>query len=103
MEKQEALEALKTGHTIWGVDYAQQVCETFGVSFPQSLIQVYESDRNPMGVTMLHGPEDGVYSLDLACHIATCLGVADRAVGFIGRGSQAREYARVVAEKLGIG
>ena len=51
---------------------------------------------------MLHGPEQGVWSLALSLHVAQCLGVADKAQGFLGRGSQAREYARLVAEKLGV-
>ena len=102
MDLQEALEAIETGHAIWSPAYAAKVCETFGVSFPKSLIQVFESERDPLGVTMYHGPDDGVWSLTLARHVAECLGVKDKARGFIGRGSQAQEYARVVAEKLGI-
>ena len=102
MEAQEALEAIGTGHTIWSVDYAEEACKAFGVSFPRSLVRVFESDRHPLGVTMKHGPEDGVWSLTLARHVAECLGVSDKARGFLGRGSQAREYARVVAEKLGL-
>lgn len=102
MEVKQALEAISTGHAIWSVDYAKEVCEAFGVSFPKSLVRVYESDSNPKGVTMYHGPDEGVWSLSLALHVAECLGVKDKAHGFIGRGSQAREYARVVAEKLGL-
>ena len=102
MDTKEALAAISTGHAIYSVDYAREVCEAFVVSFPKSLVQVFESDRHPMGVTMYHGPEDGVWSLTLAAHVAECLRVKDKAHGYIGRGSQAREYARVVAEKLGI-
>ena len=102
MDVREALEAISTGHTIYSVEAAQEVCEAFGVSFPKSLVQVFESDRTPKGVTMYHGPEDGVWSLTLALHVAKCLGVYDQAHGYLGRGSQAREFARVVAEKLGI-
>lgn len=102
MDVKEALKAITTGHAIYSVDYAREVCETFKVSFPKSLIQVFESDRHPLGVTMYHGPEDGVWSLTLSAHVAQRLGVKDKAHGYIGRGSQAREYARIVAEKLGI-
>ena len=102
MDIKEALEAISTGHTIYSVDYAREVCEAFNVGFPKSLVQVYESDRHPMGVTMFHGPEDGVWSLTLAAHVAGRLGVKDKAHGYFGRGSQAREYARVVSEKLGV-
>lgn len=102
MDIKEALEAIETGHAIWAPNYAEEVCKTFGVPFPKSLVQVFESDRHPLGVTMYHGPDDGVWSLHLAQHVADRLGVMDKARGFLGRGSQAREYARVVAEKLGI-
>ena len=102
MDIKEALEAISTGHTIYSVDYAREVCEAFKVSFPKSLVQVFESDRHPLGVTMYHGPEDGVWSLALSRHVAECLQVFDKAHGYLGRGSQAREYARVVREKLGV-
>ena len=101
MNIQEALEAINDGHAIWRVGYAKEVCATLGVAFRADLVQVYESDRHPLGVTMLHGPDKGVWSLDLARHVAERLGVKGQARGFLGRGSQAREYARVVAEKLG--
>lgn len=102
MDIKEAIEAISTGHAIWAPEYAEEVCQTLRVSFPKSLIQVYESDRHPLGVTMYYGPEDGVWSLHLAQHVAQALKVAQNARGFLGRGSQAREYARVVSEKLGI-
>ena len=102
MTIEQALEAISTGHAIYSVAGAEEMCEAFAVSCPKSLRQVFESDRNPLGVTMFHGPEEGVWSLTLAAHVAECLGVADKARGFLGRGSQAREYARLVAEKLGI-
>ena len=98
----EAIEAISTGHAIYSVAGAESICEAFGVTCPKSLVKVFESDRHPLGVTMYHGPDQGVWSLDLAKHVATCLGVKDKARGFLGRGRQAGEYARVVAEKLGI-
>lgn len=97
---EQALESIKTGHIIYAPTYAEEVCDAFGVSFPQSLVQWFESDRYPMGATMFYGPEDGVWSLALARHVAQCFGVTSKAQGFIGRGSQAREYARLVAEYL---
>ena len=100
LSREEALEAISDGHAIWSVEYAKQVCQAFGVSFPQSLVEVFESDRHHLGVTMYHGPAEGVWSLTLALHVATCLGVKDKARGFLGRGSQAREYARVVKAAL---
>ena len=103
MDTQEALEAISTGHAIYSVGTAEEVCRAFGVSFPKSLVQVYESARDPLGVTMLHGPDQGVWSLSLARHVASALGVLEEARGFTGRGSQAREYSRVVGVKLGKG
>ena len=100
MDIKEALEAIGTGHAIYSPEYAEEVCVAFGVSFPKSLVKRYENEPHPLGVTMYHGPADGVWSLILANHVAECLGVKDEAHGYIGRGSQAREYARVVAEKL---
>ena len=101
MDIKEALETISDGHAIWRVGYAEEVCAALGVGFSEDLVQVYESDRHPLGVTMLHGPDRGVWSLDLARHVAERLGVEGQAREFRGRGSQAREYARVVAEKLG--
>ena len=101
MNIKEALEAISEGHIIWRVGYAEEVCVALGVGFSENLVQVYESDLHPLGVTMRYGPDQGVWSLDLARHVAERLGVKNQARGFLGRGSQAREYARVVAEKLG--
>ena len=102
MTTAEALTAIETGHTIYSVAGAQEVCKALGVPWDAGLVQVYETDRLPLGVRMYHGPADGVWSLDVARHCATALGVASQARTFIGRGSQAREYARVVAEALGV-
>ncbi len=100
MERKDALAIISNGHGIYSVQAAQEVCAAFGVSFPKSLVEVFESDRHPLGVTMLHGPEEGVWALTLGQHVAECLGVKDKAQGFLGRGRQASEYARVIAEKL---
>mgnify|MGYP001597727949 CR=1 FL=1 len=94
MSVQEAIEAISTGHVIYSVEWAERVASAFGVTLPKSLIKVYESERHPMGLTMYNGPEKGVWSLDMARHVAICLGVEDKTRGFIGRGSQAQEYAR---------
>ena len=102
MEIKAALKAISTGHAIYSVEYAREVCKAFRVDFSPRLVRVFESDRHPLGVTMYRGPEDGVWSLTLAGHVAKCLGVENEAQDFFGRGSQAREYARVVAKKLGL-
>lgn len=102
MDIQEALEAISTGHAIYSVEGAEEICRAFGVKSPREggIVQVYESDRHPLGVTMYHGPEEGVWSLHLAQHVAECLGVADKARSFFGRGSQAQEFARVVGDAV---
>ena len=100
MDRIEALAMIGDGHTVWKPDYAEEICKAFGVSFPKSLVKPFRNEAHYKGY---HGQEaDGVYSLTLSQHVAQCLGVADKAASFLGRGSQAREYARVVAEKLGI-
>ena len=100
MTKEDALKCLESGHAIWSVKGAEEIAEALGVSCPRSLVLFYESERHPLGVTMYHGPGQGVWSLDLSRHVATALGVADKARGFLGRGSQAQEYARLVRERL---
>lgn len=98
----EALAAISSGHAIYTVAGAQEMCTALSVPWNPELVQVYESERHPMGVQMFNGPSDGVWSLGLARHCATALGVESKAQTFHGRGSQAREYARVVGEALGV-
>ena len=102
LSRKEALQSIETGHAIYAPSVAAEICEALGVSFPKSLVQVYESDGHPLGVTMYRGPAAGVWSLELSRHVAECLGVKEKARGFLGRGSQAREYARLVKEALGV-
>ena len=98
----EALEVISGGRAIYTPEFAQRVCDALGVEWDAELVQVYETDILPLGVRMKHGPADGVLSLELARYIAEQLGVQDKAQRFLGRGSQAREYARVVTEALGV-
>ena len=108
MQIKEAINALNDGHTIWKVGYAKRVCKALGVPFNEkALVESFHSDWTPdnfKGLRMTDGYEGslGVYSLNLSHYVAEQLGVDQKAQGFIGRGSQAREYARVVAEKLGV-
>lgn len=108
MQIKEAINALQSGHTIWKVGYAKRVCKALGVPFNEKeLVERFHSDWSPdnyKGLRMNDGYEGslGVYSLNLSYYVAKQLKVDKEARGFIGRGSQAREYARVVAEKLGV-
>ena len=102
MDTKEALEAISTGNTIWETEYAREVCQTLGVAFKETLVQDYGSHSFRLGYTMFRGPPKAVYSLDLAAHVTRELGVIGYVIGFHGRDSQAREYARVVAEKLAV-
>ena len=102
MEQKQALEYLEDGHAIWKPDAAREICEAVGVRYNPTLEHPYTTEAHPMGVKMRPGQEGqkGVWGLTLAHYAATQLGVVDKARAFIGRGSQAREYARVIGEAL---
>lgn len=103
MQIREALNVISDGHTIWKVSYAKRVCEALGVPFDEKLVKTFHSENDIMGNHMLPGYEGSkaVYSLDLSEYVALRLGVKNQAESKIGRGSQAREYARVVELELG--
>ena len=103
MQINEAINALEDGHTIWKVGYAKRVCKALGVPFnDEELVQKFYSEAHWKGAHMLPGNEGslGVYSLNLSEYVAKQLGVSEKAQRFFGRGSQAREYARLIKEKL---
>ena len=102
MQIGEALNTLEDGHTIWNPEYAQRVCEALGIPFSESLVQKFYSENHWMGAHMKEGCEGakGVYSLTLSQYAARKFRVDKQAAGFLGRGSQAREYARVVRQEL---
>lgn len=90
MTKEEALEYLADGHNIWSVPTARDICEALGVKWDgTSLVQ-------PWG----HEGTLGVESLVLSRYVAEKLGVADQAARLLGRGLQAREYARLIAGRV---
>ena len=107
MNKQEALAAIADGHTMYSVEFAKEVCKAFKVAFNKSLIEHWTGqkdanpDNHPKGLWLNEDkPGEGVHSLALSRHIVEQLGEADKANLFLGRGTQAREYARVVRESL---
>ena len=103
MELREALEYLEDGHAIWKPDAAREICEAVGARYsPEALERPYTTEAHPMGVKMRPGQEGqkGVWGLTLAHYAAAQLGVVDKALSFLGKGSQAREYARVIGEAL---
>ena len=96
MDTKKALEAISAGNIIWSAEYAKEVCQTLGVTFNEALVKSYGTDQ------VLNGNPRGVHSLELAAHVAQEMAVAGLARGYISRGPQAKEYARVVSEKLGV-
>ena len=103
MQINEAINVISDGHTIWRIAYAKRVCKALGVPFNEAeLVETFHSEADYKGAHMKEGCEGslGVYSLTLSQYVAEQLGVAGQAIGYLGRGFQAREYARLVAEKL---
>lgn len=102
MQIGEALNVISDGHTIWRPEYAQRVCEALGLPFDEELVERFYSENHWKGAHMREGQEGslGVYSLTLSQHCAEELGVFKQAASFFGRGSQAREYARLVRQEL---
>ena len=103
MQITEAINALENGHTIWKVGYAKRVCKALGVPFfDKELVERFYSESHWKGAHMREGCEGslGVYSLTLSHYVSKYFGVIQKAEAFHGRGSQAREYARVVKEAL---
>ncbi len=102
MQITEALNVISDGHTIWKAGYAKRVCKALEVPFDGELVEQFYSETHFKGAHMKPGQEGslGVYSLNLSSHIAEQFGVFEEAAKYFGRGRQAREYARLVREKL---
>ena len=103
MDRHEALIAIADGHTVYSPEYANQVCDALGVKHAR--VRRFKSDPpgTHKGLMMAEGKENtlGVYSLDLAYHVAGQLGLTGEDYGdFFGRGRQARAIAQAVAAKL---
>ena len=106
MQINEALNALNNGHSIWKVGYARRICKALNIPFMErELVQRFCSDWTPenyKGLTMKEEHEGslGVDSGDLSYYAARQFGIANRAESKLGRGSQARAYAKVVREAV---
>lgn len=103
MTKQEAINALADGHTIYKTSYAKSICQAVGMKLPKKLIRKWHSDPKGTfkGLTMKVEGDEGVCSLDLSYCVANQLGVAEKAGEYFGRGTQARAYAEQVALVVG--
>ena len=99
MQIKEALNVLNDGHTIWKATHAKRVCKALEISFSEELIEKYYSGNGFFIKPEAEGTE-GVDSLALSEYVAEQFKVRKLAKLFIGSGSQAREYARLVREKL---
>jgi hypothetical protein len=102
MQIGEALNAIEDGHAIWKPEYAQRVCTALSIPFDEELVQRFYSENHYLGAHMKDGCEGakGVNGLSLSAYCAKQFGVFKRATSFFGRGSQAREYARLVRQEL---
>jgi len=107
MTKEESLEYLSEGHDMWSVEIAKEICESIGVPFKDILIMRWtgQKDANPnndpKGLWLNEDkPGEGVPSFRLSNYVANYLDLV--AHDFFGRGSQARENARVIREHLKI-
>ena len=101
MTRNEAIENLGEGHTIWSPRFAERICEALGIPFREHLVEAWNSEGGK-GATMKpeHEGGTGVSGGVLAQYAAEELGVRAQATNLRGRGSQAREYARVVQAEL---
>lgn len=99
MQIKEALNVLNDGHTIWKVAHAKRVCKTLEIPFNDELIEKYYSGNGLFIKPEAEGTE-GVDGLALSEYVAKQFKVDKLARVYIGQGSQAREYARLVRETL---
>ena len=95
----EALNALEHGHTIWKVAYAKRVCKALGIPFSEELVETYYSGNGLYIKPEAEGTK-GVDGLALSQYAAEHFHLDAKARKYIGQGSQAREYARLVREAL---
>jgi hypothetical protein len=100
----DAVELLEDGHSVYGVELAQRICQVVGVTFEESLVFSWQSQQNALEqygfFAREEGPGQGVNSLDLSYHVTRSLGLGAPGTRFTGRGYQARANAEAVRERL---
>lgn len=108
MTKQEALEYLSEGHSMWSVETAKKVCEAFGFTLPDTLIMRWKNqkdanpDNDPKGFWLNdpNKPGEGVPSFRLSNWITDKLEL--KVHEFFGRGTQSRANAEAIKAHLNI-
>ena len=96
----EHLDILSNGHSILKESYALKVCMDFNIPFlAEKLIRQHEGSTTRFDTW--NGKIQGVWDLDLLAYIANHLGIKNVAA-YIGRGAQARAYARAIKEHLNL-
>lgn len=107
MTKQEALEYVAEGHSMWTVEGAKEVVEAFGFEFPEGLITKWKGQKDanpnnePKGLWLNKDePGEGVASHQLSNWMVDKFHLKVRE--FFGRGSQARANAQAIKEHLSL-
>ena len=105
MTIREVLEYIAEGHSLWSVDLAKEICKTLNVPFKNRLIITWNSQKDANPTNDFKGlwlnedkPGQGVASDRLSSYVVNYLCLKPKS--FFGRGSQARENARVLKEYL---
>lgn len=101
ISKKDAIDRLSDGHAIWSVQGAKTICEALGIEYNDKLEEVFHNQPGVYKGAEIPPEKEGNKGIDdlrLAGYIASKLGISDKVGGFLGRGFQAREYARVIDE-----
>lgn len=102
MSREDALAAIGSGHSVYSEEYAQRVCEHFGVPKIKGHAMHSDPPGTFKGLTLTPEAEGTklVMALGLGDWVIGHLGLSDKVQGFLGRGSQGREHARVIGEAV---
>jgi len=108
MTRDEAIDCLSDGHTLWKVEFAKEVCEALGVEFSDKLIRHYKNQKDanptnsPKGLWLADPDKaiDGVNSLNLSDYVTCKILKCDLPPSsqFIGRGFGAQANAGAVKD-----
>jgi len=101
VNRQEALEILGEGHSVWSVEAAKKVCENVGVPWSDFIAAPHYSvyDRGKYNIYMQEEGEITVMCQDLTDYVMNQLGVQPERF-YHGRGTQAKDNAEVIAKEL---